>query len=300
MTRKIISLILFSILLTFVSKAQEIECIVDVVTESLSQEHKMNLESFKYKIEDYINSNKFSDVDWEGPKIPVSISIQIVPTGQRTYAANMFIISKRTISEEKEEAAVHIRFEDNGKWNFEYSPGLSLSFDYNRFDNLSSILDFYMLLVIGLDLDTYEELGGDGCFRRAKNIFDLASMYNAPGWASFSTDYGRHTMIGDLSSPRLDEFRRLVLDYYLDGLEMLQFDREEALENMAYTINKMADFKERYITPSHYMDSWFFTKCNEFCDLFRGYSDGRLFRNLLYLDPINTVRYEAARDNKKR
>jgi len=297
--KKIIILFLSVSVLTISVNAQEIECIVDVVTESLSQEHTMNLESFKSKIENYINSNKFSDVDWEGPKIPVSISIQLIPIGQKNYSANMFIVSKRTISEENDGAAVNMKFEDNGKWNFEYSMGLSLSYDYNRFDNLSSILDFYMLIIIGLDLDTYDELGGDGCFRRAKNIFDLASLYNAHGWSSYSTDYGRYTLIGDLSSPRLDGFRKLVLDYYLDGLELLQFDRAEALENIAYIINKMADFKERYIAPSHYIDAWFFTKCNELCDLFRGYSNSRVFRNLMYLDPINTIRYEAAKDNKR-
>ena len=297
--KKIICLVLSAIVLNISINAQEIDCTVDIITEALSQEHIMNLETFSHRIMDYINSNKFSDVDWEGPKIPVSIQIQLVPIGMRNYSANMFITSKRTISEEKDEAVVNMRFEDMGKWNFEYSSGLSLSFDYNRYDNLSSILDFYMLIIIGLDLDTYQELDGDGCFRRAKNIFDLASAYNAPGWGMSTSDYGRYTLISDLSSPRLDGFRRLVLEYYIDGLELLEFDREEALANIASTINEMANFRERYITPSHYMEAWFFSKCTEFCDLFRGYSDRKVFRNLIYLDPTNTVRYEAARDSKR-
>ena len=298
--RKIIYLILLSSILTISITAQEIDCSVDIVTENLSQDHTTNLESFKTKIMDYINSNKFSDLDWEGPKIPVNISIQLIPIGTRNYTANMFVAAKRTISEEDDEAAVAIMFEDIGKWNFEYSSGLSLSFDYNRYDNLSSILDFYMLIIIGLDLDSYEELSGDVCFRRAKNIFDVATSRNAPGWGSFSDEYGKHTLISDLMSLRLAGFRKLVLEYYLDGLELLKTNRAEALKNIASTISAMADFKERYINPSHYMDAWFFAKCNELCDLFRGYSDTRIFRNLMYLDPTNTAKYEAAKDNKKR
>ena len=301
--KKIIYFVSFAVILVasnhFSIKAQEIECTVDIVTESLSQEHIMNLESFKSKIMDYVNSNKFSDVDWEGPKIQVSISIQLVPIGTKNYSANMFISSKRTISEETDKSAVNMQFEDMGKWNFEYSSGISLSFDYNRYDNLSSIIDFYMLIIIGLDLDTYQELSGDGCFRRAKNIFDVAALYNAHGWSTHSTDYGRFTLISDLVSPRMDGFRKLVLEYYLDGLELIEHNKDEALKNMAYTIDAMADFRERYINPSHYMEAWFLTKCNELCDLFRGYSDKKVFRNLMFLNPTNTVRYEAARDNKR-
>ena len=297
---KIVCIILLLTSFSIMSKAQEIDCQVDVITESLSQEHTMNLETFKGKITDYINSNKFSDVDWEGPKIPVVISIQLVPIGAKNYSANLFIAAKRTISEEDDEEVTAMMFEDQGKWNFEYTGSLSLSFDYNRYDNISSILDFYMLIIIGLDLDSYGELDGDACFRKAKNIFDVAALHNAHGWGSFSDEYGRHTLIGDLISPRLDGFRKLIFEYYIDGVEQLKFQKENAQDNIASTINAMANFKERYINPSHIIDAWFFTKCKELCDIFRGYHDKRVFRDLIYLDPTNTVRYEDAKENKKR
>jgi len=298
--KKIINLILLSVAFSFYANAQEIECTVEVVTEGLSQDHTMNLESFKSTIENYINSNKFSDVDWEGPKIPVNISIQLTPIGSQNYSANMFIASKRTISDETDEAVTAMMFEDRNNWNFEFSSGLSLTYDYNRYDPVSSILDFYMLLVIGVDLDSYGELDGDGCFRRAKNLFDMAELRaNISGWGRSTSDFNKYTLISDLVSPRLDGFRKLILEYYFDGLELLKSDRTKALENMANTINAMADFKERYINPSHYIDAWLYTKCNEFCEMFKGYSDTRLFRNLMFLDPTNTSRYEAARDNKK-
>jgi hypothetical protein len=297
--KKITYLILLLICFTISTKAQEIQCSLDIVTEGISQDHIINLESFKSTIEDYINSNRFSDIDWEGPKIPVSISIQLMPIGKQNYSANMFIISKRTISEEDEEAVTAMMFEDRGKWNFEFSSGVSLSYDYNRYDNIASILDFYMLMIIGIDLDSYGELDGDKCFQRAKNIFDIGALHSAPGWSSYTTDYGRHTMVGDLNSPRLDGFRKLVLEYYLDGMELLKSNKTEALSNIENTINSMADFKERYMNSSHYMDSWFYTKCNELCDLFRGYKNTKVFRNLMFLDPTNTSKYEASKDNKK-
>ncbi|MDR0927278.1 MAG: DUF4835 family protein [Ignavibacteria bacterium] len=279
--------------------SQEIDAIVDLITEGMTQDQVMNITPLKYSLENYLNSQQFSQNEWEGPKIPVNISIQLSAIGTNTYAGSLFIISKRTLSDDGS-ASTAIMFEDRGKWNFEYSPGLSFSYDYNRFDNVASIFDFYMLMIIGLDLDSYGELDGDQSYQRARRIFDIASSRNASGWSALSTDsYDRLAMINDLSTPRLDQFRKLIFEYYVDGLDLLASDRETAQQNIASTIHRMADFKERYFTPSYFIDSFFFTKCQEICEIFKGYkADARVFRDLMFLDVTNTVRYEAARDAK--
>lgn len=290
--------ILFFIGLSRTNIAQEIDCEVNLITEGLNYEQQSELSSFKSAIENYVNTNKFSNVDWEGPKILVSISIQLIPSGRDMYSANMFIVSKRSLPQE-DLSSVAMQFEDRGKWNFEYRNGLSLSYDYMRYDNIASVIDFYMLMIIGLDLDSYGELDGDQCFQRALNIQQLAANRNANGWEDLSGNYGRQTMINNLSTPRLDAFRKLVFEYYVDGLDIYYEDKAKALKNVSRTIHKMADFKERYVDNSYYFDSWFASKCQELCEIFRGYKDDpKLFRDLFYMDPTNTVRYEAARDTK--
>jgi hypothetical protein len=113
-----------------------------------------------------------------------------------------------------------------------------------------------------------------------------------------SNEYGRQTLIHELSSPRFDGFRKLFFEYYVDGLELLDSKPEEAKANMAATIDGMADFYEKYMTPSHLIDTWFYSKCTELCNIFRGYKNPKLFRNLIFLNSSNTTRYEAARDGK--
>ena len=112
-----------------------------------------------------------------------------------------------------------------------------------------------MLILIGLDLDTYGELDGDQCYQRARNVFDVAANYNSEGWSSYSNEYGRQSLIAELSSPRFDGFRKLFFEYYVDGIEILEINPEEAKANIASTIEAMADFYERYMTPSHLIDS---------------------------------------------
>ena len=286
----------------FTATAQEIDAIVTVDTEQLTNEQLQNVENLKNDLEYYINSQSFLTDEWEGPKIPVNITIQLKGTGTNTYSANVFIVSKRSILGDEDGTSVAMKFIDR-KWTFEYNRNVSLSYDKNRFDPISSFIDFYMLIIIGLDLDSYGELDGSGAFRIADNILNIASNYNALGWENTMSkrEYGRKTLIYELSNARFDEFRRLMFEYYVDGIDMLTSDKEEAIDNIVNTISKMADFKERYVNPSNLLDSFFYTKSNELAELLNGYSkDPKVFRNLMFLDTPNTSLYEAARDGKKR
>jgi hypothetical protein len=281
--------------------SQEIEATVTLNTEGMPTEQLQNIEFFKPTLERYLNTQRFTNIDWEGPRIPVSVSIQLTSMGRNNYAANLFIAAKRTIDESENRSSTSMMFEDVGNWAFEYTDGLSLSYDFTRYDNIASILDFYMLVIIGLDLDSYGELDGDQVFQRARQVFDVAVNRGANGWQSFGTDYGKHTLLQDLTNARLDPFRKLIFEYYVDGLDLLDEDRPQALANIAGTIGRMADFKERFLNLSHLMDLFFFAKCQELCELFRGNTDHpKIFRDLIYLDPTNTVRYEAARDGRRR
>lgn len=282
-------------------KAQEIDPIVTLDTELLSNEQLQNVESLKSNLEEYLGSQSFTNQEWEGPKIPVSITIQLTGGGSSgsVFSANMFIVSKRGILGKEEGTTVAMQFIDR-KWSFEYRSNASLSYDPNRYNPITSVLDFYMLVIIGLELDSYGELDGNDAFRRANNLLNVALNAGAGGWTSSSErEFTRRTLIYELTNARFDDFRKLMFEYYIDGIDMLTTDKEKALDNIAYTISQMADFKERYVNPSHLLDVFFHAKSKELAELLRGYKkDMRVFRNLIFLDTPNTSLYEAARDGK--
>ncbi|MFN9981309.1 MAG: DUF4835 family protein, partial [bacterium] len=56
------------------------------------------------------------------------------------------------------------------QWTFEYAPGNMMSFQANRFNALSSPIDFYILMSIGMFLDTFAELDGTPIYEKAKVI----------------------------------------------------------------------------------------------------------------------------------
>ncbi|MCX7735197.1 MAG: DUF4835 family protein [Candidatus Kapabacteria bacterium] len=301
MKRNIIIGILF-LLSSFSLFSQEIEANVIVNMEQLEFEARNNVANFDKDIMNYINNQSFTGEKWEGPKIPVEINIYLSGGRNGKYSARMFIVSKRTLDgpDENTGQSVALRMiEDN--WAFEYGLGAFLSFNMLRYDRISSMIDYYMFLVIGMDKDTYGELDGSKEYEKAKSIFQLGASNNIPGFKTFSNpgEFTKYNLITELTDMRYEEFRKLIFAYYVDGLDRMAFNKETATEALAEIISDMAAFKQNKLSgPSVLLQLFFDTKAQELASIFRGYKDKKVFNDLIYLDPSNTMLYNEAKDSR--
>jgi len=156
--RSMVFLLIAGFVLLFASEShgQEIRAEVTVNVERLEFEARTNVSTMKRDIEGYINNQRFTQGDWEGDAIPVQMTIYLTGgTGSR-YGAKLFIIGTRPIDGPGERRSVNVKLYDD-KWGFEYARGANLTFNLLRFDAFTSLIDYYMLLVIGFELDTWEE-----------------------------------------------------------------------------------------------------------------------------------------------
>jgi hypothetical protein len=284
--------------------AQEIKATVTVNMDQLIFENRNSVSSMESDIRNYINNQKFTNIEWTGDKIPVDISIYLKGGTNDIYSAQLIIISRRILdgpTEEPQESPALRIIETN--WSFRYSYGASLTYNPLRFDELSSMIDFYMLLVIGFDLDSYNELGGSQAFSIAKDILQLGAAQDVDGWRLFSQpgELTKYNLCTELTDIKYQDLRRLFLEYYLDGLDLIGFKPEEAISNLANVIDRIAYFKDKKISNASVLLQYFFdTKAQEIASIFNGYPDANLWKNLYYLDPGNTQLYDDARSGKLR
>jgi hypothetical protein len=187
------------------------------------------------------------------------------------------------------------------QWTFEYAPGNMMSYQANRFNALSSPIDFYMLMSIGMFMDTFAELDGTPFYEKAKVICRAGAGANVTGYPttpdpSVPSKLGLATEASDLL---YEEFRRLIFSYHFDGLEAVNKDKSQGLPLFATIIEQMAQFKKNKVTMrSQFMEAFFNSKFQELADLFKGYSDSGVFTNLSQLDPANSSVYQAAQENR--
>lgn len=283
------------------SLSQEIEANVSVNMDQIPQELRISVNTLANDIERYLSTQRFTNIDWEGPKIQVDLSIALTGGSRNMYSAQLFIAAKRFITGTDGGQSVTLRLLDKS-WSFEYNMGANHSYNPQRYDPFTTLLDFYMLLIIGFDLDTWDDLGGTRVYEQAKLLATMAASYQADGWQTISKpgEFTKFNFINELTNMRFEDLRKLIASYYLDGLDLMNEDRDGALENLAYIIQEMADYKRnKLVEQSIIFQAFFEAKALELAETFKGYKKHPgVFKNLIYLDPTNTPIYEAASQGK--
>jgi len=289
--------VLFSVITICSVHAQEFQAIVSVNTDLIPVEQRIDLGTMRQDVEMYVNNQRYTGMDWEGPKIPVDIGITVTSRAGNRYSAYLTVSSYRIIDKKTNARSVVYRTLDKD-WSFEYQINANLTFQNLRFDPFSSLLDFHLLIALGMDMDTYGELDGQQMYSTAKQICLLGANNNAAGYAKVPEPgvFSRIALATEFNDLRFDDFRKSMFSYYVDGLEMMAKNKEQALQNLAAAIQDMATFKEKRLSSrSIIIQSFFDSKFQEIAGILKGYPDAMLWKNLRYLDPSNGSVYDEAR-----
>jgi hypothetical protein len=277
-----------------------------------------NFASFRQELQAYLNTQSFtgkemkSEADkilWKDEPVNINISITILSGTQTTrYNATMLVTARRTLYGTKKQSAT-VQFLDT-KLMFPYQRGSSFTYQPLRFDDLLSVLDFYALLCIGFDMDSFYPLGGTAYFQRAQQILQMAgntqsqyvSMGEDNGWNLRGDEPGRITrasIVSEVLDGRFGELRTLTSAYYLNGLDFLGDKPDEAKATIDELLTKFADFKDKLPNRSALFQLFFDSKFRELAELFRGYKSEKVWDKLKYNDPSRTIIYEDTRTGRK-
>lgn len=277
--------------------AQEIQAKVSLNYEALSNQYRENLISFAQQIEDYINKNKWTDINWIGPKIPVTIQIYFrSASGANRYSAQVVISSQRPIYN-SQSFALMLKVMDNN-WEFTYDKNQVLYFNPNLFDPLTSFIDYYMYVILGLDSDSYEEFGGTQFFSKALSIANQGASSPYPsGWVKGEGSYNRTDFVSEILNEKFQGFRKAYFDYHYNGLDLKYEDTTIALQKLVKLINIIEDLRQKVFTRSQFLKVFFDTKHLEFCEELKNYSDKRIFETLKRVDPAHISTYNECGKN---
>ncbi|MFA6570495.1 MAG: DUF4835 family protein [Bacteroidota bacterium] len=298
--RTLINLLIIFIIFSPKIFSQEIEATVYVNVEQLPQEARTYVSSMQGDLTNYLNNQKFTNIDWKGKKIPVDVTIYLSGGSKGFYSAKLLIISRRYLDVEGQ--SVTLKMFDE-KWSFEYGLGANLTFNPNVFNAFTSLINYYMMLAIGFDLDTYGELDGSPAFDLAKNIIQLGASYGAEGYSTYTKtgEFTRYNLVSELTDPRYYLFRKLLFSYYVDGLDLIANDKDKGIAGVENVMLDMAAFKKDKMTgPSVLLQLFFDSKVTELSTLFNGYPKKEIFQALRYLDPTNSSAWNDAEEGKLR
>lgn len=276
--------------------AQEIKATVQANMDLLDLDARSQASDFTQQLENYINSTEFTDLDWTGEPIKVDINVTFRSGGAGSYQADMYINAQRPIGDGATATALYKGIER--EWRFNYNRGGISTYNTMRYDNLATVIDYYMLLVIGLYADTYVEMGGDDVFSKLRQLVSMGASQQAPGFNMMSNpgEFTKYNVATELTDPRFNDFRLYMYDYYVSGLDLMEEDREIAMLNLVDIIYDMSDFKKDKLSNNSVLLQLFFdSKAQEMAPMFGDYEDGQMLDVLRQLDPSNGQIYNNAK-----
>jgi len=293
---KYFSLFLFAFFFTSPSFSQEFDCAVSVDMTNISERFRENVSDLKPKIEDYINNYRWTGDDWSSDKINCTMSIVLVScTENFKYSVNVFLGTQRPIYKSKNRT-VEARIADD-KWEFTFARNQRFDHSETRFDEMTSFIDFYMYLLLGIDFDTYKKRDGTKCFQKALNIATLAGS-SSKGWdAMESGSYNRSGFVNELLNPSYAPLRDAIFTYHYDGLDLLAEKPNVAKKNILSALESIAQLRSDLNARSNAMKVFFDTKYLEIAETFATSNDANIYLRLNLIDPTHQKTYDEYRGN---
>jgi hypothetical protein len=274
------------------ASAQEFNCSVTVNYSTLGGSDFTFLGDLQDLIEDYINQNSWTDDRFLESEL-IECTIQLVfeeAVSLTSFKARLIVASRRPIYNTTQHTTV-VQFNDSNL-QFNYASGQSLTFDPERYDPLTSVLNFYAYVMLGYDYDTFSELGGTRHFERARRVAERAQSQSAPGWSQVGTDRGRMNLITQILEARFRPMRRAYFDYHFAGLDRFVTDTETARESVLAVLLSLQQFFDD-VNRQYAADLFFSVKSGEITSVFEGsQSRTAAYDILTLLDPAHTSEYE--------
>ena len=278
-----------------VSKAQELNCRVVVNADQIQSQDRTLFKDMENAFNQFLNQRKWTDDTYEAFE-RINANIIVTLSAQQSigvFEATVQIQSARPIYNSNYESIL-LNFADRD-WQFEYIDSQPLEFNDNTFiTNLTSILAYYSYVILGLDYDSYSELGGTDLFNKALNVVNNAQQSNRGGWDALGSTRNRYWLAENLTNQQMISLRKGVYKYHRLALDTFDQDPENSRKLIIEVLKDMKAVRDVF-PNSILVISFLDAKRDELINIF---SDGSLpmkreaFDLLATIDPSKSSEYQ--------
>ncbi|NJB35867.1 DUF4835 family protein [Croceivirga sp. JEA036] len=261
---------LFTCLLSFVIKAQELNCEITINSDQVGQTNQQIFKTLERSLNDFVNKNKWTNrVYGENERVNARMFITVTNYESDRFEANLQIQSTRPVFNTSYESPV-FNYKDNA-FNFQYQEFEPLVYNPNNFEsNLVGVISYYVYVILGLDADTFALQGGDDFYRQARNIVTQAQGSNFAGWDQDSGQRTRFELIDNLLSNTFREYRIAMYNYHRKGLDILGDNNSTGKQIIAGSLRLFETLIKR--RPNAFLIQTFFDAKSE--EIQNVFSDG--------------------------
>lgn len=281
--------------------AQDLNARVQILSPQVQNTNKRALEVLEKAISDFLNNRTWSANTLQ-PQERIDCSFVITINswdGSSNFTAQAQIISTRPVFNTSYNSPV-LSISDNN-FNFSYTEGQLMDYSDQQFmNNLTSLLAYYAYIIVGLDADTFKQNGGTPFYTAAQNIVNNAQNTGFTGWRSMEGMNNRFWLANNLLDRRYQPLRNFLYSFYLNGLDMMSDNVQQARKKMLDLLPSLKDV-DRLAQGAVFNQVFFTAKSDELVGIFSGMGPQervQAYNILAEVDPANVNKYETLRNSR--
>lgn len=238
--KKIALLLCLLIATGMTATAQELEAKIIVNSNQIQGTDKAVFDNLQQTLEQFVNDHQWTNLQFQkNERIGCSFNITITKYNRESnlFTCSAMIQATRPVYNSAYTTTI-FSIKDN-EFSFPFAQFDQLEFNEEIIDNqLTALIGYYALLIIGINLDTFAPMGGEDVLQRCMNLTNNAQSLDFPGWKSFDSDKNRFAIINDYLDPGMKPFRQLQYDYYRQGLDEMASNVERGRTNITTALEE--------------------------------------------------------------
>lgn len=305
MKNRLLLWIIACLLGTISLQAQEVNATVTVQTPKLQLVDPKTFRVLENDLREFVNSRKWTDDSFKPEeRLQCTFLITIIEElSASRFKAQITVQSNRPVFNASYNT-VMFNFQDKSL-EFDYVEAQAIDFNENNYLNeLSSVVSYYIYLMLGMDYDSFSPQGGTPLFLKAQQIVNSAQNKSPDkSWLPQGVTRNRYWTVENLLSNKFKNYRQATYTYHRLGLDEMYNDPNTARTAITNALAMIE--KTRADNPTSILSELFISaKGDEIVSMFADAQvpppdKMRAYNAMMALDAANKSTYDKINSNIK-
>lgn len=297
------NLIIFLIICSpALTRAQEFMCQVSVNSPQVEGSEKKVFQSLQTQLYEFVNNRKWTNYLYK-PEERIECSIMITVTERVSsdqFKGKVNVILKRPVYKTSYNSDL-LNLVDKD-FDFKYVEFEPLEYNDDAYtSNLTSMVAYYLYVMLGIDADSFSKLGGTLYYEKARATVNAAQNSSDRGWKAFESLKNRYWLVENLLNNAYSPFRDGLYSYHRTGLDLMSENMDlgrsgvnECLENLQKVNREKTGL---YITQL-FLDA----KRDELINIYSQAAPmdkTKIVNMMKEIDPANSLKYQQIMTSSK-
>lgn len=202
--------------------AQELRATVTFNTQQIDASYRDRFQTLKESLEEFINGQQWTGCQFTpAERIVCTFAVTVNEiAAQDVYNVSLTVQARRPVFNASYQSTL-LNWRDD-LVTFPYQEGQNLTYNEFNLDNeLIASIAYYCYLILGIDFDSFSQLGGEPYLRKCESIVSQMQSSDSKGWKAFDAKTNRHALITALLDQNQQPYRHFWYTYHRQGLDQM-------------------------------------------------------------------------------